>query len=78
MEELTFTDHLDQVCDSLTGTLLQVSHLREVAPPELAEMTNFHRLEGLLEVACEIAEQTQSVALLGERLGEDRGSFGDT
>ena len=71
----TFTEQLDRICDELTGLCLQADQLRSVAPAGLAEMSNFHRLpEIILEVAADIAKQAQSIALLGEGLGdEDQG-----
>ena len=66
----TFTDQLDRICDELTGLCLQADQLRSVAPAGLAEMSNFHRLPEVLEVAADIAEQAQSIALLGDGLGD--------
>lgn len=67
----TFTDRLDRVCDDLTALVLEADQLLSLAPTALLKMTDFDRLPVLLELAAEIAEQAQSVALLGERLGED-------
>ncbi len=68
MEDITAK--LDLLCDRLTSLYLEADHLHEVVPSAVYEMSGLERLPEVLQAACDIAENAQSLALLDEEDGE--------